>query len=228
MKMALIIRIINFIKRKIQKAQLKRKNVHISNHCNVDFTNFEGSNKLGYNCTVHQSDVGFGSYLGKNSEVVQSKIGRYCSIGENLKIVFTQHPYKECISTHVAFYSSSYLFSFVPGKGDLFRHTKGVDENYYVAIGNDVWIGDKVIIMGGVTISDGAVIATGAIVTKDVKPYEVVGGVPAKHISFRFNEEIITLLLKLEWWNKPHEWIKDNAYLFSDVDQFVKLNKQDL
>jgi len=226
--MALIIRIINFIKRKIQKAQLKQKNVNISNHCNVDFTNFEGSNKLGYNCTVHQSDVGFGSYFGKNSVVVQSKIGRYCSIGEDLKIVYTQHPYKDCISTHLAFYSSQYLFSFVPGKGDLFKHTKGVSENYFVIIGNDVWIGDRVIIMGGVKISDGAVIATGAVVTKDVMPYEVVGGVPAKHISFRFKDEVITFLLKLEWWNKPLEWIKINGSLFSDIDQFVISHKTDL
>lgn len=226
--MSLTIRILNFVKRKTQKYRLSRNNVFIENHCNVDFTNFEGSNKLGYNCTVHQSDVGFGTYIGRNSVVIQSKIGRYSSIGESLNIVYTQHPYKECISTHPAFYSSHYIFSFVPGRGDLFKHTKGVDENYYVVIGNDVWIGDNVTIMGGVKISDGAVIATGAVVAKDVKPYEVVGGIPAKHISNRFNEDVIALLLRLEWWNKPQEWIKNNAYLFSDVDQFVKLNRQDL
>ena len=74
--------------------------------------------------------------------------------------------------------------------------------------------------MGGVCIGDGAVIATGAVVTKDILPYEVVGGIPARHMSFRFDKPMIDFLLNLKWWDKPQQWIEEHADLFSDVRNF--------
>ena len=76
--------------------------------------------------------------------------------------------------------------------------------------------------MRGVKIGDGAVVAAGSVVTCDVEPYSIVGGIPAKHIRFRFNNDIINSLLKIGWWNWSEEKIKNNVHLFYDIDNFIK------
>lgn len=115
-------------------------------------------------------------------------IGRYCSIGKNFQCVSTHHDYK-AISTHPLFCSQ---FS----RGDIL-------------IGNDVWIGMNVTIMDNVKIGDGAVVAASAIVTKDVPPYAIVGGNPAKIIKYRFDSATIERLIKSQW------WLLDKEELFS-------------
>ena len=87
-----------------------------------------------------------------------------------------------------------------------------------VKVGNDVWIGTKVMIMGGVTVGDGAVIGAGSIVTKDVPPYAIVAGVPAKVIRYRFSSEVIDLLEKIQWWNFSPNVLKRNINLFQSKD----------
>ena len=124
-------------------------------------------------------------------------IGKFCSIAPNVNIGPIEHPLK---------YSSTYpmsTFGFLPEQ-----------EYLPVKIGNDVWIGINAVILKGVTIGDGAVIASGAVVTKDVLPYTIVGGVPAKIIRFRFSEEIISELLRIKWWNWNTEKIKRNKNFF--------------
>lgn len=83
-----------------------------------------------------------------------------------------------------------------------------------VVINNDVWIGMKSTIMGGVTVGNGAIIAAHSVVTKDVPPYAVVGGVPAKIIKYRFTEDIIEGLQKSEWWNQPDDVLRENITVF--------------
>ena len=89
-------------------------------------------------------------------------------------------------------------------------------------IGNDVWIGLNATILDGVTIGDGAIVAAGAVVTKDVPPYAVVGGVPAKIIKYRFTESQIDFLLKFRWWEKDRKWIQQNYKRFQDIESFIE------
>lgn len=95
-------------------------------------------------------------------------------------------------------------------------------DGYYCKIGNDVWIGSNVLIKGGVTIGDGAVVGMGSIVTKDVPPYAVVAGNPAKIIKYRCNDEQIKALLRIKWWDWPIELIKERKNDFANIDDFIK------
>ncbi|MBR6188682.1 MAG: CatB-related O-acetyltransferase [Prevotella sp.] len=88
-------------------------------------------------------------------------------------------------------------------------------------IGNDVWIGQDVRIIEGVTIGDGAIVATGAVVTKDVPPYAVVGGVPAKVIRYRFTPEQQALLLQSRWWEQSEEWLQEHVREMQDIKEFT-------
>jgi tetrahydrodipicolinate N-succinyltransferase len=95
-------------------------------------------------------------------------------------------------------------------------------KKYVVEIGNDVWIGNNVLIMDGVKIGDGAIIGAGAVVIKDVPPYAIVGGVPARLIRYRFNEEQRKFLLEFQWWAKDLQWIRENYIIFSSIEKFME------
>ena len=89
-------------------------------------------------------------------------------------------------------------------------------------IGNDVWIGQNAVILPGVTIGRHCVVAAGAVVTKDVPPYAIVGGIPARIIRYRFSDEQIARLEESKWWEKNDEWLQQHAHAFCDIDQFEK------
>ena len=187
----------------------------------------EGKNRISKHDVIKWSKIGYGTYMGENCYFERTKIGRYCSIAKNVDIVAGNHPTSKFVSTHPAFYSTyvvEEMFGYIHEK--KYRELRFADEESKTAviIGNDVWISSNASIMEGVTIGDGAVIAANALVTKNVEPFEIVGGVPAKHIKWRFNEEQRAFLNDFKWWDKPVEWIKQNAESFDDIDSFIVNN----
>lgn len=156
---------------------------------------------LGQHCIIYadavisRSHIGDYSYVGGNSHIQYAEIGKFCSIGPEVRIGLGKHPL-HLKSTHPGFYDidSSY-YGITP------EYNNPEPEYEKITVGNDVWIGCRAMILDGVTIGDGAIIAAGAVVTKDVPPYAIVGGVPAKIIKYRFQPEKIEELLESEWWN---------------------------
>lgn len=142
--------------------------------------------------------LGSYSYLNYGTKVGLAKIGKFCSVGNDCEIGMHRHP--------VGYISTSPL---TYAKGNIFKIPSLFEElSTYTEIGNDVWIGSKAVIMQGVKIGDGAVIGAGSIVTRNVAPYEIVCGVPARHLRFRFDEETIDFLEKLRWWDMDPDEIK--------------------
>lgn len=173
---------------------------------------------LGTKTRLNNSEIGDYSYTNSNTYISYTKIGKFCSIGSNVQFGMGKHP-TDLISTHPTFYSNNKAF-------ETFSNKNYFKEYEEILLGNDVWIGSNVTIMGGVNIGDGAIVAAGAIVTKDVKPYEIVGGVPAKHIKFRLEESIILKIQKTEWWNKDGKWLKQNYKMFLNNEKFLKYFEQ--
>ena len=132
-------------------------------------------------------------------------VGKFTSIADYVKAIMLGHN-SENVSTF-PFNHKNFSSHFSGTKGN---HPKKYGS---IRIGNDVWIGYEAVLMGGITISDGAIVAAHSLVTKDVKPYEIVGGIPAKHIKFRFSEKDIKLLLKIKWWDWPIKEIQKAANL---------------
>lgn len=184
-----------------------------------DAVEFEGANSLATGCNFTSSTLGFGSYVASNSFIRHTEIGRYCCIGKNVRIIDVTHPSSTFVSVHPAFYSLNNATGTSFIENEKFQEKLIIDANSDMAviIGNDVWIGDGAQIIGGHKIGDGAIVAAGAVVTKDVLPYSIVGGVPAKIIRFRFEKDDINYLMQLKWWDKDREWIEKHAAYFENI-----------
>jgi acetyltransferase-like isoleucine patch superfamily enzyme len=198
----------------------KKYNVIAKGNFHAISCKFEGLNIIKASQLV-RCFIGRGSYIGRSS-LVEVEVGRFCSLGSNIRNGYGVHPSKFFVSTHPAFYSTKEQAGFSFVKNNKFEEHKYLTDKYRIIIGSDVWIGNDVILMDGIQIGNGAIIATGSVVTKDVLPYEIVGGIPAKHIRFRFEKEEIEFLQIIKWWNKDIIWIKENAEKFENIKHFYK------
>ena len=149
-------------------------------------------------------------------------IGNFCSIGGNNKLYLGGNHKINNVTTYPFGNSNGLCASEIGVDGLLANTSKG-----NITIGSDVWFGDNCVIMSGITIGHGAVIANSAVVTKDVPPYAIVGGNPAKIIKYRFNDQIIKELLAIAWWDWSNEKINDmKSYIFNtDINQFITICK---
>lgn len=159
------------------------------------------------------------SYVGRNSRIIHADIGKFCSIASEAKIGMGTHTLDKI--------STSPIFTEVKNST---KHSwvkvSAVNPFKRVVVGNDVWIGVRTMVMGGVKIGDGAVIGAGAIVTKDIPPYAVVAGVPAKIIRYRFPQEQVDALLSHPWWELPEAKLRERIELFQGSENIdEKINE---
>ncbi|MBD2101744.1 CatB-related O-acetyltransferase [Leptolyngbya sp. FACHB-261] len=168
---------------------------------------------------LFRCEIGTFTYIGNNTHMYETTIGKFCSIGPNCQFGLGMHPSREFVSSHPIFFST--------GKqvGITFADRNYFEEKKPIEVGNDVWIGANVTVLDGVTIADGAIIAAGAVVTKDVPPYAIYGGIPAKLIRHKFEQEQIEFLLNFKWWNQDEKWLKDRFKDFHNIDEFIRLHK---
>jgi virginiamycin A acetyltransferase len=178
------------------------------------------SAKLGNPCQLNRDvqigpnvSIGDYTYVNDGTLIGSGMIGKFCSIAYYCEIGMQEHPI-DYISTSPFIYGTKNIFN---------KESNWNEFNEPPCIGNDVWIASKVTILQGVQIGDGAVIAAGSIVTKDVPPYAVVAGAPAKIIRYRFNSSKIESLLALQWWNMSLSELHENQSLLRSGKNWFKL-----
>ena len=171
------------------------KSIVDKNCCINPATNIEENCHILENSLVLNSTIKKYSYVGRNSIVQNASIGSFCSIANDVFIGLGTHP-SDLLSTSPLFYRVANTFNYQV----LLNKDYNFSEYQPIEIGHDVWIGARAMVMDGVKVGDGAIIAANAVVTKDVPPYAIVGGIPAKIISYRFPPEKIAQLLKTQWW----------------------------
>ncbi|MCD8903873.1 CatB-related O-acetyltransferase [Staphylococcus chromogenes] len=189
----------------VKNQSSKEKNVKINRFAYVHNSTFEGNNYIDRFCKIRNCHFGQYSYVGFQSDFNQVEVGNYCSISSNVKMGLGKHP-THLFSSSPVFYSNQNPF------GVKSAYLEFDDQPKPTKIKNDVWIGANVIIKDGVTIGDGAIVASGAVVTKDVEPYTIVGGVPAKPMKKRFDDETIHKLQESQWWLKTPEELKKERF----------------
>lgn len=158
------------------------------------------------------------SFCGYDNEIINTNIGSFCSIGNDVKIGGGEHPY-EWVSTSPVFYS---------GRDSVKAKFSEFDRKPLLTttVGNDVWIGQNSLIKQGVNIGHGAIVGMGSVVTKNVDPYTIVAGIPAKKIKLRFEKEIIEELLKSKWWSIDEAKLKTLSQNIKDPVMFLKKIKE--
>jgi phosphonate metabolism protein (transferase hexapeptide repeat family) len=162
---------------------------------------------------VEYSSLDDFSYLGEHCMVSDARIGKFCSIAASVRIGAPNHPIQRP-STHRFTYCTDY-YSASPGRDHAFFERRRGERT---TVGNDVWIGHGVVVLAGMSIGDGAILAAGAVVSRDVDPYTIVGGVPARLIRERFPRAIAERLMRLRWWDRPFDTIVDRIADFRDED----------
>ncbi len=193
---------------------MEKKGIVIAPHVDLYQVEMEDYVNVAHHAQISNATIGKRSSIGRYSKIQFAEIGSYCSCSWDVTIGALEHP-MHSVSTH----AFSFRKQFGLCEKDIFlNHQK-------VIIGNDVWIGCGAIIKSGVIIGDGAIIGANSMVTHDVEPYEIVGGVPARHIKWRFDEKIRNLLLELKWWCLPDDILRQHIDLF-DINNNICDNEE--
>lgn len=171
--------------------------------------------QIASNNNIQDSSIDDYSYTSENCQIIYSNIGKFVNIASYVRLNPGQHP-MDRVSQHHMLYRRE-MFGFGEDDLDFFDWRR----EKKISVGNDVWIGHNVTIMGGVTIGNGAVIGSGSIVTKDIAPYAIAVGNPAKVIKYRFDKNSINSLEKIAWWDWSHETIKERINDFNSIESFI-------
>lgn len=172
--------------------------------------------EIGANTVIAESVIGDYTYTAGDNSIIYAEIGKFCSIASHVRINPGNHPMGRVTQHHMTYRRAMYGF----GEDD--KAFFDWRREHRCIIGHDVWIGHAAIVIPGVQIGTGAVIGSGAVVTKDIAPYEVAVGVPARPIRRRFSDAVIARLMAIAWWDWDHETLKARIDEMNDLDQFVE------
>jgi hypothetical protein len=167
---------------------------------------------------MREASFGDYSYIVKGGHVIWSTIGKFCSIAEGARINPGNHATWRASQHHFTYRAAQYGLG--EDDAEFFQWRRA----HWVTIGHDVWIGHGVTVLAGVTVGTGAVIGAGAVVSKDVAPYEIVGGVPARHLKWRFEPHQAEALQAIAWWDWDHARLKAALPNIRklDIDGFIE------
>lgn len=216
----MIKRVLLLLKSKFQSLFLRS----IAFSARVEYSQVSRKAKVWDRCKLFYSSIDDYSYIGQDARLIHAHVGKFCSLAGDGAYGMGSHSL-DYISTSSLFTSSR------NGTRIKWTDKASFEEYEEIYIGNDVWVGTRVLIMGGVTVGNGAVVAAGAVVTKDVPPYAIVGGVPARVIKYRFPEEVIQKLEASQWWTLDDETLRYNINLFQkplegdNLERLVELCK---
>lgn len=184
----------------------------------IRFSKIHKSSKVESGCNIVYVNMDRYSFCGYDCEIINAEIGSFCSIANNVIIGGAAHPIN-WVSTSPVFYSGR---DSVKMKFSEFER----DEDKKTYIGHDVWIGNYSLIKQGVHIGTGAVVGMGSVVTKDVPPYAIVAGNPAKIIRYRFEDDIVNRLATSKWWEMSDEELRKYSQFIQTPELFLKcINK---
>jgi phosphonate metabolism protein (transferase hexapeptide repeat family) len=194
---------------------VRYQNLVVEYMADVQRSTFGRYNTLRKYCRIRNAQFGDFSYVGRESQVYEAVVGKFTCIGPNVTIGPGEHP-TDRISIHPMFYST------IGQSNPVIVESSSFEEMPTTTIGNDVWIAQGAILRSGVKVGNGAIVAAGAVVVNDVPDYAIVGGVPAKVIRYRFNEEQRRNLEKVQWWNWSPEQLRSAVAEMNQPELFFQ------
>ncbi|MDO5028216.1 MAG: chloramphenicol acetyltransferase [Bacillota bacterium] len=201
----------------ITNQQPLSKEVTIHENTSIVKGTFEDYVEIGPLNAIENASFGSFSYTGQFCFVQNAKIGKFANIAACVRIGPTDHPYQRPTLHHFTYRPSMYGFG-IENEAEIFEKR----EARITTVGHDTWIGHGAIIRPEVSIGNGAIVGAGAVVTKDIPPYAIAVGVPAKVIKYRFDPATIEKLEKLKWWDWPFETLKERYQDFRlPIDEFL-------
>jgi acetyltransferase-like isoleucine patch superfamily enzyme len=162
------------------------------------------------------STIGDYSYVGPRGSICHATIGKYCSLAADVNIGTGTHPSRQFVSSHPIFYLRR------PAVGWDYADRDYRPEFGSTRVGNDVWIGLRAVIRDGVEIGNGAIVGAGAVVVGNLEPYGIYGGVPARLIRYRFDEQQIEFLQRFQWWDREEAWLREHFTDFHDIGRLME------
>lgn len=172
--------------------------------------------EVGANSWLVETTLDDYSYTAGDNQIIYTQIGKFSNIASHVRINPGNHPMERVTLHHITYRRK--LYGFGEDDADFFDWRR----SHQCAIGHDTWLGHNVIVMPGVKVGTGAVVGSGAVVTKDVAPYTIAVGVPAKPIRKRFSDRIIEKLFEIAWWDWNHETLKERLDDLNRVEQFIE------
>ncbi len=172
--------------------------------------------EVGPNCWLVETTLDDYSYVVGDNQIIYTEIGKFANIASHVRINPGNHPMERVTLHHITYRRRMYGLG--EDDADFFQWRR----DHKCVIGHDTWLGHNVVVMPGVTVGTGAVVGSGAVVTKDVPPYMIVAGVPAKPIRLRFPEAIAEKLLKIAWWDWDRATLEERFDDLMDTQKFVE------